>query len=309
MELRVLKTFVAVASLKSFSAAARELHTVQPAVSRQIADLESELGVSLFWRTTREVKVTAAGESLLREATDMLEHEARAKALVQRAAQGQVGRLRIGYLASACFTFMPDLVRGYGEAFPDVQITLNEMTAREQIEAFEADQLDVGFSRPLPSTQRLGLVAEPVYMDSLIAALPTSHALAGAASIRLRDLATEPFVAFRRSEATGLFDQVIGACQREKFSPQIVSEPGSMQVVLTEVAAGLGVAVVPGCAANLYAQGCALLPIHGQKPSIPMELHCRAEPRPPAVAAFASQVRQARKTIQSQMAALARPSA
>ena len=94
MELRTLRTFVSVATHRSFSAAARELHTVQPAISRQIADLEAELGVSLLWRNTREVRVTAPGEALLEEAQRMLALEAQARKRVAMAASGQTGTLR-----------------------------------------------------------------------------------------------------------------------------------------------------------------------------------------------------------------------
>ncbi|MCA9422206.1 MAG: LysR family transcriptional regulator, partial [Nitrospira sp.] len=150
------------ASLKSFSAAARELNTVQPAISRQIADLEDELGVRLFWRNTREVKITAAGDSLLREAHDILSREQQVKEHVLRAARGEIGRLRIGYLASACFSFMPELVRGYSALYPKVQISLQEMTVRQQIDAFSAGQLDVGFSRPMSNYEGIGFSAEEI---------------------------------------------------------------------------------------------------------------------------------------------------
>jgi len=113
MELKTLRSFVAVATLKNFSAAARELNTVQPAVSRHVSDLEDELGVQLLWRNTREVKVTPAGQSLLVDAKEILAAEIAAKESAKLAASGLTGRLRIGYLPPACFCFIPDLVRSY----------------------------------------------------------------------------------------------------------------------------------------------------------------------------------------------------
>lgn len=299
MELRLLRTFMAVAHFKNFSAAARELNTVQPAVSRQIADLENELGVSLFWRSTREVKVTAAGEMLLSEATEILAHEARAKALVQRAAKGEVGRIRIGYMGSACAHFIPDLVRTYAKSFPEVQISLLEMSAQQQIDAFAAGLIDIGFSRPLPHAVRAEFVAEQIYIDTLTAVLPKAHRLARVATVRLSDLVAESFVLFKRSEAVGLFDQIISTCEREGFAPSIVSEPESMQMLLTEVAAGLGVSVAPGCVRRLFTDGCAFVPIRKQKPSIPTELHYRPEPPQPAVEAFVALTLKTRQSIQA----------
>jgi DNA-binding transcriptional LysR family regulator len=301
MEIRTLKSFITVATLKSFSAAARELNTVQPAISKQISDLEEELGVSLFWRNTREVIITAAGESLLREAQEILARERQAKDRARRAAHGEIGHLRIGYLASACFSFMPTLVQRYFQRYPDVHVSLQELTVRQQIDAFSAEQLDVGFSRPMSKTERVGFSVEEIYVDTLTAVLPETHSLAHAKSLRLRELEAGPFVLFARSEAVGLFDQIISACQQEKFAPNISSQPGNMQTVLTEVAAGLGVSIVPGCVRRLYTKGCAFVPIQKQKPSIPTELHYRSAPSSPTVEAFVELTMKAKQEIQRHM--------
>ncbi|MDQ8207361.1 LysR family transcriptional regulator [Coraliomargarita sp. SDUM461003] len=299
MELRLLRTFVAVAELKNFSAAARVLNTVQPAVSRQIADLEDELGVSLFWRSTREVKVTAAGEMLWGEAVALLAHEQRAKALVQRAARGEVGRLRIAYMGSACAHFIPQLVRAYTKAFPEVQVSLVEMTVQQQLDAFNADLIDIGFSRPLPQAARQGFAVEQVYVDTLMAVLPAEHRLAGETELALGRLIEEPFVLFQRSQAMGLFDQIISACEREGLAPRIVSEPESMQMLVTEVAAGLGVSIVPSCVRRLFTAGCVFIPLRPQNLSIATELHYRAEAPQPAVEAFVALTLQARQDIEA----------
>lgn len=119
--------------------------------------------------------------------------------------------------------------------------------------------------------------------------------------MRLRDLETESFVLFKRSEAVGLFDQIIRACERAGFTPGIASQSESMQMVLTEVATGLGVAVAPGCVRRLFTNGCVFVPIDKQKPSIPTELHYRPQPLEPAVAAFVAQTLQERRGIQKQM--------
>ncbi|MGY0627447.1 MAG: LysR family transcriptional regulator, partial [Paraglaciecola chathamensis] len=106
MEIKVLKTFVAVATYRSFSGAARALYTVQPAVSRQISELENELGVKLFWRNTREVKLTSAGEALLVESNRLIALQQSAIEKVRRVAKGETGQLRIGYISSACSNFL-----------------------------------------------------------------------------------------------------------------------------------------------------------------------------------------------------------
>ncbi len=301
MEIKTLKSFVAVATCKNFSAAARELHLVQPAISRQMANLEEELGVRLFWRNTREVRVTPAGESLLRDAKNILASATAAKEQARRAAQGKTGRLRIGYLGPACFTFIPDLVRTYAHRYPEVEITLREMTVQQQLEMFEAEQLDVGFSRSLPKAYRNNLSAEDIYVDTLTAVVPKTHPLARSRSLQLRQLEDEPFIVFSRHEAAGLFDQIISVCQEENIAPMISSQPENMQVLLTEVAAGLGVSVVPRCIKRMYTQGCVFVPIYQQKPSIATQLHYRSGPPLPIVEAFVKITLENRDAIQEQM--------
>lgn len=301
MELKILKSFVAVAKARSFSAAARELNTVQPAISRHVSDLEEELGVQLLWRNTREVKITPAGESLLRDAKEMLAAEIAARESAKQAASGVTGRLRIGYLPPACFCFIPDLVRTYSSRYPGVKISLQEMTVRQQVEAFAAGKLDVGFSRPLSKAEGKGFLAEELYIDTLIGVLPENHPLGSAKSLSLIQLEKEPFILFSRNEAQGLFDQIIGLCQKEKFAPVISSQPVYMQTVLTKVAAGLGVSIMPGCVKKMYTRGCVFVPIQKQKPSIPTQLHYRSDPILPTVKDFVSLTIKARQNIQRQM--------
>lgn len=286
MEIKTLKSFVAVATFKNFSAAARELNTVQPAISRHITDLEDELGFRLFWRNTREVKITPAGESLLYDAKGILASEVAAREKAQQAAQGKTGRLRIGYLRPACFTFIPNLVITYATRYPKVVISLREMTVRQQLEAFDTGLLDVGFSRKLPESYHKDFSIEDIYVDTLTAVIPDTHPLSNSKSLRLKQLEAEPFILFSRFEAAGLFDQTINVFQKEKIVPTIASQPENMQVLLTEVAAGLGVSVVPACLKNMYTKGCTFVPIKGQKPSIATQLHFRSYPPLPTVEAF-----------------------
>lgn len=301
MEIKTLRSFVAVAINKNFSAAARELNTVQPAISRQIAALEEELGVRLFLRNTREVSLTPAGESLLPDARAILASESAAKDQARRAGQGLTGRLRIGYLSPACFTFIPQLVQAFAAQFPQVEVSLRDMTVRQQLDAFETDRIDVGFSRALPKPYQKDLIAEDIYQDILIAVLPGSHPLAESNSLHLSQLEAESFILFSRHEAAGMFDQIIGVFQQEKIVPTISSQPERMQVLLTEVAAGLGVSIAPACVRNMYTQGCAFVPIIGEKPSIATQLHYRSGELTPTVEAFIKITKENRLDIRRQM--------
>ncbi|MEP5153805.1 LysR family transcriptional regulator [Planktotalea sp.] len=283
-----MKSFIAVARLKSFSAAARELNTVQPAISRHISDLETELNTCLFWRNTREVNITSAGEVLLQEALEIVAHEERARTLVKLASSGQVGRLRIGYLGPACYLFLPKLVQKFSETYPDVLISLHELTAQEQLEAFQKGTIDIGFSRPVPRMDRASFDSKAVYQDRLIAFVPLDHPLSSTLrkSIRLSELADERFVLFTRRGAPMLFHLVIKACQNAGFEPNVSSEPGTMQTVLTEVSAGLGVSIAPSCILGLKLVECRGLMIEDCEDKIPLEIQCKNGPMPRALEAF-----------------------
>ncbi|MBU2961840.1 LysR family transcriptional regulator [Citreicella sp. C3M06] len=297
MEIRTLRTFVTVANLKGFSAAARALNTVQPAISRQISDLEDELGVRLFWRSTREVRITTAGEILLREASEILAHEERARHLVQRAGEGRLGQLRIGFLSSAAQGFLPSLVRNFTKTHPQVQVSLAEMTAAEQIEALEAGQLDVALSRPLPASAPDYLESLNIYSDRLVAFLPEGSALVSRPCVSLSALSSCSFVLFKREGAPDLFDQVVSACLRAGFSPKIVAQANSMQAVLTAVGSGLGVSLAPACIRHLDTDGCVSCFLTEETAPIPLQLHYLGSRSEATTQAFVALVKEERKAI------------
>ena len=301
MEIKTLKSFLFVATLKSFSAAARKLNTVQPAVSRHISDLEEELGVRLFWRNTREVKITAAGESLISDAQEILARARLAKEQARLAAKGKIGRLRIGYVGPACFSFIPWLVQDYIRQYPKVQVYLSEMSRSQQLSAFKSGQLDVGLSGPMSEAEKKDFLVERIYVDTLVAVLPEDHPLAGAKKLKLQALKDDSFVMLKRSESVGMFDLILSLCQQETFVPAIFSQPENMQTVLTEVASGLGITILPRYVQKMYTKGCVFVPIQNLKPSVPTELHYLAHSSLPTVEAFVELTLDAKHKIQQQM--------
>ena len=163
MELRHLRYFTAVAEHLNFSEASRRIHVAQPSISQTILDLEDELGVRLLFRDRRTVRLTAAGETFRREALEILRRNEEAVRLTKRASLGEVGQLRIGFFASAVAAFLPALVQEYHRRFPDVELTLLELTNTQQLEAFDQGLLDIGFSRPLPAERSKEFHEELVY--------------------------------------------------------------------------------------------------------------------------------------------------
>jgi len=237
-------------------------------------------------RTKRTVRITAAGEALLAEAREILAREEWAKDQAKRAARGEVGALRIGYLASACFEFMPRLICEYRHRYPAVQVTIREMTPHQQEDVFDEGALHLGFSRPLAARRRKSFEIRELYVDELLVALPSSHPLATRKVLKLQELEREKWILFSREQASGLFDQVLSACNKAKVQPRIISQPDNMQTLLTEVASNLGISVIPACIRNLYSEGVSFARIQGMKPSIPLEAQCKKEDLSPTLEAF-----------------------
>jgi DNA-binding transcriptional LysR family regulator len=227
MELRHLRYFTAVAEHLNYSEASRRIHVAQPAISQTILDLEAELGVRLLLRDRRTVRLTAAGETFRREALEILRRNEEAVRLTKRASLGEVGQLRVGFFASAVAAFLPALVQEYHRRFPDVELTLLELTPTQQLGAFDEGRLDLGFSRPLPAERSREFHEELVYTDYLhlvlVAAHPLARNLADGGTIIIKRLSGERFVLLHRQGAPGVYDEVLALCRRAgNFSPQVV---------------------------------------------------------------------------------------
>jgi len=300
MELRHLRYFIGVAHHLNYSEASRRLHVAQPAISQTILYLEEELGVKLMLRTKRTVQLTRAGSAFLHEAEQILTHANEAGQIARRAARGETGSLGIGFFGTASGPFLPSLVQSYRQNFPDVQLQLYEMTPDQQLAAFDDGRIDLGFSRKIPPDRRAEFEEENVYTDELGVALCRIHRLAGQKVVRLKSLASEPFVQFHRKGAQTLFDEVIAVCQRAGFSPRIVNEPDFMATVLTLVESGLCVSIVPRCVASLK-RPVLIRSIIPKSARIPLRVAWRKSSDNPAVLAFLEVLRASRPAIRKQM--------
>lgn len=301
MELRHLRYFAAVAQHLNYSEASRRLHVAQPAISQTILDLEDELGVKLLLRTKRSVQLTAAGTTFLREAEEMLRRANESQRLAQRAARGEAGTLGIGFFGTASAPILPPLVQAYRRKFPDVDLRLFELDPDQQLAAFDDGRIDLGFSRTLPSDRRAEFDEELVYTDQLVVALPASHPLAKQKIIRLKNLASEPFVQFYRKGAPGLFDEVVGCCRHAGFSPRIINEPTFMATVMTLVESGLGVSLIPNCVRTLNRPDVVIRPIRPKSAPIPLCAAWLKSSQNPTLTAFLEILRTAKPAIRNQM--------
>lgn len=259
---RRLVYFVAVAEELSFTRAAERLHMAQPPLSQQMARLEKELGATLFDRSRRAVRLTAAGSALLPEARRLLADLDDTTRLVRRIAEGSVGRLAVGFVPSAINGVLPDLLRDFRAAHPDVELALREMAPDALLRAVHDRSLDVGVlylpvDEPDLTHRRLG-------SEELLLALPDRHPVAARSRIALADVADEPFVLPEQHDVPGLHAAVNAAFADADVTP-LIAQRGVwlMQTVLGLVAAGIGIALVPASVAALNRAGVVLRRLDG----------------------------------------------
>jgi len=242
MELRSLRYFVTVAEELHFARAAERLQITQPALSKQIAGLEKELGVQLFTRTKRTVSLTAAGQVLWEQATRLLYQADEIIQLTQRTARGEAGQLRIGFTATAAHTILPALVRDFRDRFPRVELTMLELCTEAQVAALKEGQIDIAFLHP-PIDER-SLKLHPILEENFVAVLPKHHPLLEYEQIPLSAFADESLIVHPRNEGPVLYDGLIQICQQAGFQPKIVQESISTQTRICLVAAGIGISFV-----------------------------------------------------------------
>jgi DNA-binding transcriptional LysR family regulator len=273
LELRHLRYFVAVAEELHFGRAAARLHMAQPPLSRQIQQLEAEVGVPLFERTKRRVQLTSAGRVFLAEARATLAQAERAVEEARRAGRGEIGQLTVGFIGAASYSVLPRVLQAFRAAFPDVELVFHEMTTDDQLRALREGRLALGFVRP-PVADPV-LAAETILREPLLAALPEGHALARQDTVALGALAGERFVLFPRPLAPDLYDQILQLCQSAGFQPAVAQEAVQMQTVVRLVAAGTGVALVPASVQQLHQAGVAYRPLHDATAEVQMAVAWR----------------------------------
>ena len=295
MDLRRLRYLVTVADEGHITRAAERLGIQQPPLTRQIRSLEDELGVRLFERLPRGMRVTEAGQAVVEEARAILERADRLPDVAARAARGERGRLAVGYTSSGAFhPFLAQQIRAFRAASPGVVLALAEDGTPELVRGLEEERLDAVFVRS-GGTHGAGLLVEPLLEEPMVAALPTGHALSQPrGGIELSALAEETFVFYRRPTGPGLHDAIVAACLRAGFSPTVGQEAPRMSSTLGLVAAGLGVSIVPASMQRMNVEGVAFVPFAGDPGlAAPLLLVTRRRNRSAIVERFRSQVKAA----------------
>jgi DNA-binding transcriptional LysR family regulator len=297
MELRHLRYFVAVGEELHFGRAATRVHVAQPALSRQIRDLERELGLQLFERNRRHVALTAAGLVFLDDARGLLTQVDRAVENARLAQRGAHGVLRIGYVPAVAMSHLPHVIRAFRRRSPHLEVRLQEMHPARQVEDLMAARIDVGFARgPIDEP---ALATAPVHEEPLVAALPSGHRLRRHRRLELQMLAGEPFILPARSRGPGFHDQILAICRAAGFRPRVVQE-GSQTDALSLVASGAGVAIVPTSLRVLRPTGVVYRPLH-ERPMTHFAMVWRKNDTSPVLREFVHEVQRSsnRRTLRS----------
>jgi DNA-binding transcriptional LysR family regulator len=280
-----------VARERNFTRAAQILHIAQPPLSRQIQQLEDELGVTLIERGSRPLRLTDAGRLLLEQAVQVLERVEELKAIAQRLHEAARPHFRIGFVPSTLYGRLPELIWRYRAVRPDVELTLIELTTLEQIAALKQGRIDVGYGRiPFddPAIERVLLRNE-----KLSAALPSGHSLlARAGPLQLNDLAAEPLVVYPKAPRPSYADQVLALFRERGVKPPAVYEVRELQTALGLVAAQVGVCLVPVSVEGLRRDNVVYRPLDEQKAVSPVIMSTRKGDRSPEIALILKLIRE-----------------
>ncbi|MGZ4446448.1 MAG: LysR family transcriptional regulator [Nocardioides sp.] len=282
MELRHLRYFVAVAEERHFGRAAERLHMAQPPLSQAVRRLEAELGVELLHRTTRRVDLTPAGAAYLARARVILGEVDDAGEEARRVDAGLVGRLSVACVGSATYSLLPRLARTLREELPGIDFSFRgEMLVPDQVAALLDGTVDLALLRP-PVAER-GIELRPLREDRLIVAVPDAHRLAGRRRARVADLREEDLVVHPSRGGSVMHELVVGLCREAGFAPRVRHEVRETSTLVTFVAAGLGVAVVPEPVATLGVAGVTYLPLSPAGTRIGLAAAYRADGPTPQV--------------------------
>jgi DNA-binding transcriptional LysR family regulator len=284
--LRHLPYFMAAAEEQHFQRAAARMNITQSALSRRIRDLEQHLGgAALFVRLPRGVELTEAGRSLLEDARRILGEVEEARKRTARIAQGDEGRLEVGYNVGVLrHAFLRDALQAFRRRFPKVSLKLRSLSTTEQLARLRTGEIDAGLL--------YHEVVDPpfefrdLYVDDFVLALPKTHRLAAARQLQLRDLRDEDFIWFTKSPALHIADRMLAACEASGFTPRVSIDSPTSEATLRLVASGMGIGFVPRSMQGEEAEQVVLRPLARFSQPIRLQLVWRRENPSAALPSF-----------------------
>jgi DNA-binding transcriptional LysR family regulator len=280
MELRHLRYFLAVAQTLNFTKAAAHLHMAQPPLSRQIRELEDELGVELFDRRGKRVTLSSAGMVFADRAQRILASADAAVIDSQRAARGEIGRLAVGFFEHIAYTLLPALIREFQQSFPDVSVELRWFTAAEQFNALARGEVDVAFMRAVPPDTELR--STMILREPFVVALAKDNPLATKRTISIVDCASMRVINYRKDVAPDYHAIINQLCALGGFSPSPLFEMGQIYASLGLVSSGFGIALVPASVQHVHMDNVVYRPLRERQAVSELQL-AWTNPSPPAV--------------------------
>ena len=277
MELRHFRYFVAVAEAENVSRAALKLHVSQPGLSRQIRDLEDEIGFSLFERSAKALKLTDAGKTFLTEAKSVLLHADDAVKKARAVSAGMNGEINVGYAPSLTVQILPAALRAFQEKFPGVRVALHDLSTEEMLAQLGEKFLQVALTVRPPAKLLRGLKFEELARYAMCVAVAPKHPLAKLKFITLEQIAREPLIAYSRQdypEYHAMLEKLFAAVGRQ---PKIVGEHDGVTSIVAAVESGRGLALMPSCVACMVGPRLKLLSLRPALPPIPIGAVWRAE--------------------------------
>lgn len=290
MELRHLRYCIAVADELNFNRAAEKLHVSQSALSKQIRELEEEVGIEIFERTKRKVEVTEAGRLFLAEARRTLAQADQTLQIATRAGRGEIGKLVVGLEGSSTYDLIPLILHTYRSRFPQVELVVTEMPTLQQIYALEHKHIDVGFLIQ-PGDLADNIECERLLQEPLIVALHQSHPLKSQPSVSLQALAKDAFVFVPQSLGCGFFSLVSQIFRSAGYTPGTIQEASQLQTLLSFVAAGMGITLIPASARVFQMPGIVYVDLEPPAPTVDVMVAWRGDDSSPVVRTFLKIVR------------------
>lgn len=266
MELRHLRYFIAAAEEENVSRAALKLHVSQPAISRQIHDLEDEIGFPLFERGAKSLKLTEAGKVFLAEAKSVLERADDAVKSARAVAAGARGEIHVGYAPSLTVRILPPALRAFQAEFPNVRVALHDFSVEEMLAGLRDGKLHVALTVPPEKGHLRGLQFKELARYAVCAAVAPQHRFARLKSLTLDRLLPEPLIVFRRDEYPGYHESIGKIFSPFGRAPRVAEEHDGITSLIAAVEAGRGFALVSESTVCLAGQRVKLIPVAGVPP-------------------------------------------
>lgn len=255
MNFQRLKYFMAVAENLHFSKAAEKLFMAQPPLTRQIKQLEKDLGVQLFKRDKRNVSLTAQGKLLYEESTKIFSQINGITESLKQLESGLIGQITIGYVGAAMHCILPELLVKLKSSYPGIHTVLQELNNEKQVKSLKSGIIDIGFLRT--PVKEKGLEVKSVFQEPFSLVVPASFP----DTTQLKDLAGEPFISFSKDCGPGLIESIYKVCNKAGFTPKVVHETSQINSIVRLVESGLGYSIVPKSVENGYNLNISFLPI------------------------------------------------